>query len=218
MINEQIKKLNEKFHIDGKFISGGVLDENRFKSSKNKMLVILKEVNDPNSAYNWTLPGLLNDIKQGKIFFDKRFRLWKNVCRWALVTENINLNYQDIDESKLKEALNMFAVINLKKEAGSGSSNYDDIFNHAEKYKNEWLEEIKIINPHLIVCGGTFDIIREVLKINNIMTCDSGAKYFLKDERVFLKFPHPAYQVSDKMLFAYFKETINALKKQCLLN
>jgi len=208
MINEQIKNLNKKFHKDGNFISGGVLDEDKFNNSKVKMLVILKEVNDPDCNYNWSLPGLLSDIEQDKNPF---YRIWKNVCRWALVSENLSLSYQNIDDSKLKEGLRLFAVINLKKEAGSGNSNMDDIFYHVEYYKVEWLQEIDIIDPKIIVCGGTFDIISKILNIDDIMTCDSGARYFLKNKRVFLEFYHPAYQVSDKMLFAYFKETLKSI-------
>ena len=172
------------------------------------MLAILKEVNDTNSNYNWSLPGLLSYIEQDKKTF---YRVWKNLCRWALVTENFDLYYQNVDYLKLKEGLKLFAAINLKKEAGSGNSNHDDISCHARNYKAEWLEEINIIDPKIIVCCGTFDIITEILNINGISTCDSGARYFLKDNRIFLEFFHPAYQVSDKMLFAYFKETLKAM-------
>lgn len=75
-INEQIKQVNLRFHPEGKFISGGVLDKKTYINSKVKMMILLKEVNYQNSKHGWSLPSFLED----NIYNGHRhsYRLWKN--------------------------------------------------------------------------------------------------------------------------------------------
>lgn len=215
---KRLQGLYNYFHPDGQIIQGGMLDEVCFENSKGKVMYLLKEVNDPDCKYDWTLPGLLRSIQNKNQTF---YRTWKNVSRWTLATEYSDLNYQEIESNSqlLFDGLSLFATTNLKKVAGIGTSNYEDIEKEAIKNRDEWLEEISIIKPHLIICGGTYNIVKKALDIKNedCNICGSGAEYFTHFGTAFLDFVHPAYQVSDKLMFAYFKETYYCLRKEYLI-
>lgn len=210
---KRLQSLYNHFHPDGQIIQGGMLDEACFENSKGKVMYLLKEVNDPECKYDWTLPGLLSSIQNKNKTF---YRTWKNISRWTLTTEHSDLTFRDIENNNylLFDGLSLFATTNLKKIAGTGNSDYEDIEKEAIKNRDEWLEEINIINPHVIICGGTYATVKNVLKIKNedCNICGSGAEYFTHCGKMFLDFVHPAYQISDKLMFAYFKETYNCLR------
>lgn len=143
--------------------------------------------------------------------------MWRNISRWALATEYPAINFQEIEnKNMLYEGLSLVSTTNLKKVGGRGTSDYDDIEREAEKNKDEWIEEINIIQPHLIICGGTYNIVKKVLNVqeDKCFVCGSGAEYFVLQNRIYLDFVHPAYQISDKLMFAFFKETYNFLQKE----
>ncbi len=210
-INERISRLNAHFHPDDKFISGGVACETEYQKLKLKVMMLLKEVNDPNSHYDWSLPQLLEGIYNKKIPF---YRTWANVCRWLLVAQYPDICFADINDERLYEALLWVATTNLKKTAGKGSSDMSEIASHAHANASEWFEEISIIRPDIVVCAGTYSIAKEVLgsRIHSMGVCKSGAEYLILNDRILIDFPHPTYRTSDKSMFAYFKETIRAIR------
>lgn len=214
MINEALKELYKKHHSDGKVIPGGVFNEEKYLLSKPRIMMLMKEVNDPSEKYDWTLPSLLKAIytREEDCSF---YRMWKNVSRWSICVQNPEISYNEINDNYLYEGLKIFATTNLKKSGGKGQSNYGEVYEHAILNKEEWTEEINIMNPELIVCAGTFDIVKDIYEVgNNILVCKSGARYFVLSKRIYLDFVHPAYQVSDKLMFAYFKETFKCLLEQ----
>jgi hypothetical protein len=92
------------------------------------------------------------------------------------------------DVEKMRKYLKYISVINIRKENGKGQSNplelEESVKNYYEKIVNE---EIKLVNPELIVCCGTFDYItlknsflgRKIeSKEIKIMRLHSGERYF----------------------------------------
>ena len=74
------------------------------------------------------------------------------------------------------------------------------------------MEEVEILDPMIVICAGTFDIVKDIMETDGLIkTCKSGARYYIYKDRIYLDFVHPAYQVSDKLMFAYFKETFRSL-------
>lgn len=209
MINEKLREINLIHHPDGQFISGGAMDEASYSESPIKMMMLMKEVNDPDSKYNWSLPSLFQSMFDNKCTF---YRMWKNVSRWTLCSRNPDLCFVEISNEELVKGLGLFSTSNLKKTGGSGGSKYDDILTHARKYQEEWIEEVNVLDPHLVVCAGTFDVVCDVLgTYNSIQYLKSGAKYFLFQDRIFLDFVHPAYRISDTVMYAYFKESMKCI-------
>ena len=54
------------------------------------------------------------------------------------------------------------AIINLKKSDGTETSDIDEIMQSTLADKAEILEEMRIIDPDVIVCGSTSSLIKEV--------------------------------------------------------
>ena len=205
-------KLNDvylKYHPNGKVIPGGIMDDGKYNLSNRKTMMLMKEVNDKSEKYNWSLPGLLSSIYKKECTY---YRMWKNVSRWSICVENPDVSFEDINESSLYEGLKLFATTNLKKSGGVGESNYNEILEHAISNKDEWMEEVEILDPMIVICAGTFDIVKDIMETDGLIkTCKSGAQYYIYKDRIYLDFVHPAYQVSDKLMFAYFKETFRSL-------
>ena len=212
IMNLKLHEINLKYHPKGNIISGGVMEGGKYCLINNRTMMLMKEVNDLSEKFDWNLPGLLTSIYKKECTY---YRMWKNVSRWAICTQMPEISYEDINHEHLFEGLKLFATTNLKKSGGPGKSDYNDIMEHAQNNKDEWMEEIEILDPTLIICAGTFDIVKVVIAVDDIVkVCKSGARYFIKDNRIYLDFVHPAYQVSDKLMFAFFKETYRSLLEQ----
>lgn len=116
------------------------------------------------------------------------------------------------------------AIINLKKTHGGGQSNFDELKDAVENYGKLTKEEIDIIDPHLIICGGTFDFAKQLFCSDDTDDFDvkllpSGEHYFIVKKRVYLEFVHPCwFNVHRKILFAYaksvFREIMGVVKAQ----
>lgn len=193
----------------GHFVSGGVIDEDMYDSCDVKILFVLKEVNDINQLENWSLVQLMHD----QIERMKFYRIWETVGLWSFGLQQGFPPYQKLNymkEANITEGLLNIATTNLKKTGGTGESNYEEIKEHAIANKELWMKEIEIIRPDVIICGGTFPIIQEILGFE-IFTCDSGAKVGKYMDILYVEMYHPMYRISPKMFYAYFKETMIAL-------
>ena len=213
-INADLKSLYNSWKQPGlQFVSGGVVDEPSYCSSSPKLMMLLKEVNDPNSDENWSLVDLIQkqiDDRDNHEFLDT----WRNVGIWSYGVHNGYAPYQDIvkyyKQENLASGLQCIATTNLKKSGGGGISNYDEIKANALKQKDLWTEEIKIMKPDVVICGGTFSIVKEILGFDEI-TCSSGADTGRALDTLFVDFYHPQYRISPKVLYAYFCETMESL-------
>ncbi|WP_108668948.1 hypothetical protein [Peribacillus acanthi] len=73
-------------------------------------------------------------------------------------------------------------------------SNYDEIRAHAITNNELWMKEIEIIKPDVIICGGTFSIVQEILGFESTK-CGSGALFGKALDTLFVDFYHPMYRI-----------------------
>ena len=108
-------------------------------------------------------------------------------------------NYTDIDTNKKDNGvLSKTAILNLNKRGGKSSTSYNSLRIYTEKYSDKIIEEIKIINPKIIVVCGVKELFDSLIKekINN-----TNIKY------IYLK--HPSYRrISHKNYLADFQNQI----------
>ena len=217
----ELLETNRQF-FDGKPIAfDGVVDEETFKKTNVKTLFLLKEVNDPGMSKDWI--DFMEDTKH-QASTDSMYKTWPNVCLWIEALRNPEVDYVDcIDEygnfatKKLQRNLLEVAIVNIKKTAGGGSSNYDEILDAAKRYGHIIREEIEeCIMPNLVICGGTFDYAKEMYGVKNdeLHTLPSGAQYFSKNNIIYLQFVHPMwFSVNRNILFAYAKTVFTDVRK-----
>ncbi|WP_078543531.1 hypothetical protein [Litchfieldia alkalitelluris] len=204
-INEKLADLYSKWTTSDHFVSGGVVDEEKYHSSKVKVLMLLKEVNDPYQTENWSLVDLIQDQIQLK----RNFPVWKRAGEWNYGLQH-NWPYYVEASQNFAEGLSSIATTNLKKSGGTGESNMEDIMTHAKEQLDLWTQEIEIMKPDLVICGGTYSIVAELLALQNQVS-PAGTNYGKALNTTFIDFYHPAYRISPKVLYAYFKETIHSI-------
>lgn len=223
-INSGIARLLEqnREYFEGKPIAfDGVVDEKEFYKNRIKTLFLLKEVNDPNMSADWKD---FTDYIKKETSKDSMYKTWPNVCLWIEALRNPEVNYKDCTDEygnfltkKLQKNLLDVAIVNIKKTAGGGSSNHDEILGATNKYGHIIVEEIEnYIKPNLVICGGTFYYAKIMFKINDneVRKLPSGAEYFIKNNVVYLQFVHPMwFSVNRNILFAYAKTVFADVKK-----
>lgn len=238
-INEQIKSLYECYFKYCKIpiAYDGIVNEVVFSVQAHPTLFLLKDANpdareDGNANVQLDLYETANTQKPEQIRISTT--TWRNVCRWSKLIAEPGSNEADcwnkngdFDIENMRKYLNRIAVVNIKKTFGKGvnenRAEYSiELVDAVTSYYPLVKEEIDLINPQIIVCGGTFDYILPMYfsskKDRNatVHRLSSGARYFIDRNRIYLDFDHPGSRTSPKILFAYFKETINSMYRELL--
>ena len=221
MINESIRQLLEENRelFDGKPIAyDGVVDEEAWNKAPVRTAFLLKEVNDEKMAKDWDFIGWL--AEDAKNPAKKLYFTWQNVSLWmeALYTgcsfgQCMN-ERQEPDWKRLRKNILSIGVINLKKTAGGGSSNWQEIQAAAERNAVLLKAQMEIMDAQLVICGGTFAFAKQVFGADKVQTLPCGAGCFVKDGRIYLEFVHPSwYSVNRNILYAYAREVFADAKK-----
>lgn len=210
LINEKLSLLYEEWRKEypGHFVGGGIVNEERYETCDTKVMYLLKEVNDPDEERDWSLIDFIQEQIQERKFY----RTMAILGIWSFGLQQGFPSYKFILEQKEKNiagGLSNIAITNLKKSGGRGSSNMDDVKAYAMASKELWIKEIELINSNIVLCCGTFSIVREVLGFQTEV-CDSGALYGDAFGIRFVEFTHPMYRISPKVNYAYFKETMKS--------
>lgn len=84
---------------------------------------------------------------------------------WLGVTEKSRKNYLNAR----REILKRIAIINIKKYSGKSTSYDKDLWEHLNNENKDILKkQIELIRPTLIICGGTYPYLKEVLGLPNM--------------------------------------------------
>jgi hypothetical protein len=187
----------------GSFIEDGVVKEDSYKSSDKKIILIMKEANDPGQA-NWDLRAFLENGGTSKT--------WDTVTRWIMGIRNIRHNYSwaelhEIKEEQRKTNLKTIGVINLKKNAGKGTANNPELIQAVIRDSDLIYKQYEIYQPDLVICCGsiTFDLfVLRVLKMDyaEVRMSKKGISYLVeKQGRHIINFYHPEARVMHSLLY-----------------
>lgn len=209
-LNKLFREWQDEFEF-GIFCKDGIVDEENYGKGIPGVVFLLKDANVRIQEEADVCRNLL-DTANGEQPFGK---MWKVICMWTKILENPALRYSeccingtDIDDS-IKEYLKKIAVVNVCKEHGNGVNEHEEIdakvAGAVEWYYDYTKKELDIIDPELVICCGTYPFIKKAYSVCD-KTLPSGARYFIKDSKIFLEMCHPANRLRYSMLFAYFKE------------
>jgi hypothetical protein len=200
MINEQLKTLYETRYTE-KIITCGVVDEAIYTNTYPKIVFLLKEPNSEDN--NWSLPkGLQRNVGNAlnNKAMDKKYMVtWRQAGAWAYgIAYGFNTYNQLKKDIFVAKGLQTLAMTNLKKTGGKGSSNMRLIAKFAIRDSSIWREELRIMNPDLIICGGTYGLVVKVLGLAcNLLLAEGSEKYYYSfleldgKKAVILSFWHP---------------------------
>ena len=198
------------------FIPDGIVDYEKWKVSKIKILFFLKEANV--------------DVKNvNKIDFDERKYLLKYneeykkshsptidvVIQWAYGIECCLDSYkkwEDVlkicqDEKTQDEMLEQIALVNAKKIPGGGTVNWSDF----DKYMNEKInveylfEQMNMYESQIVICGKTAWILEkygpEEFKSQNWKETSRGIRFLQYKNSFFIDYVHPNVRAPKNIVF-----------------
>ncbi len=142
-------------HDEG-FARDGIVDVDAFAQADPKVLLVLKDPSTKpgercvDSLCDWFLDG---DSAYGST--------WFNVARWAesfLPPEDRHIDRRSRpNRDAAGEALRRVAVLNLKKTAGGTTADYLQVSAHAARDAKRIRQEIRLIDPEVIVGCGVYE-------------------------------------------------------------
>lgn len=141
------------------FVEDGIIDPEMWNQASKKILFILKETND----FKGSISKLIHDAStirpQSGLWGSPTFH---NIGRWAygLLNYPQSVSAYKIANNNRKKAVLSCSFINLKKTTG-GRTATKTVDESAKKYSSYLRRQIEIIDPDIIVFGGTYQIVKD---------------------------------------------------------
>ncbi|MCI6165330.1 MAG: hypothetical protein MR675_09145 [Lachnospira sp.] len=138
------------------FSRDGFVDEKMWKSqilNEKRVLYIAREANATGQRFVDNGRFYLRDeesARKKKIF--QRIIAMQNIIN-ARLDGNVKNEYTYSDFNETKKQI---AFMNINKRGGSSFTNFEELNNYAEEYKEFIKKEIYIINPDYIICCGSY--------------------------------------------------------------
>lgn len=205
----------------------GVVDEDAYLSSSSKIVFVLKEPHEESHTHPWTIPNSLKrNVDHGNSGFEKGFAYtWNQAGVWAFAIHNGFKSYKELNKpGSIPEGINTIGMTNLKKTGGGATARYSEIKEHALRHQSLWKKELEIMNPDLIICGGTYGLVIKGLQLQNEPLIKIGrkqycfARWFREGHcSIVLRFLHPAYWFHRPENLLLLSQLIAKLKEQGLL-
>lgn len=183
---------NRESHKGKLFITDGVINKELWANSENKVLFLLKEAYDSKRIEgSWDLPTLIRREKVSG-------RTFKPMAQWVYGIHGLMENKEIIpfqeDGTDVKLALLSSAIINLKKSSGSKKSSSENLARYVEEDWDLISEQIKIIQPKIVICGNTWSLIRTKIAHHKI-----SDRAYISEDILYIDYWHPANRASNKM-------------------
>jgi hypothetical protein len=201
-----IKKQKELFHEwkqtplhkNAVFISDGIIDIDKWLRSEKKIALFLKEAYG--EKQDWDLSQLIREEWKGP-----KTKMWWTVSYWLFLLQKTTKDYiplfpdSDSEFNECKDYLLSSAVINIRKSDGETSSNFETLKKYTEKDKKFLIQQIELINPDIILCGYTFNHLKELLgEVKPVPNTEWIYKY---GDRLIIDFWHPANQYPNRLCY-----------------
>lgn len=183
----------------GHFVEDGIVCMENWGTAKRKVLFLLKEPN----GYEGEC-GALNDLLRKAAAPKSTSKMWNrptfhNVGSCAYGLLNYSGEVPDYDEANRarKTAVLGCAYINIKKSSG-GARATKEVEVHAAKYANLLKRQVTIIDPDIVVCGGTYNMLKEHV-YPGMSRVSSRIHEF--ENRIFINAFHPGCRANRKLVY-----------------
>ena len=207
------KRKNESGYVPkNNFKFDGIVSDEEYNNSAKKILFVAKECNLREHLDKESFE--LNDDK----FFVKEYynwkkageKTWKNDIFMQGISMMANLLLDSEDNKKIEpnkdyNVLGKIALINLNKRGGYNNCIWKTLEEYTKKYAKEIFNQIKLINPDIIVCCGKS--VKWLLEEYVLLDSDMKGIQILDAY-------HPSYhRISDVEKLKYLKKQIKSVKK-----
>jgi hypothetical protein len=219
---------NWEIEKDGKWYYGKSEgnEEILWEEAPKRILFLLKDTNNnPND----------DDAREFRPGADGKIILhYKNLAFWLFGL----LAFDETKDAPAFDTLNFwedvfpvfdtkpYAIVNCKKESGSSSIDNQTLLNHINNYAQFIKEQISILDPDIIVCGGGSSLIIDFVEKNiypDLVAVNNWICYDEKNAKVIIDSYHPSYfgismaEIYSQMMNAYkeFLEKYPDFRKSC---
>jgi hypothetical protein len=203
----------KEIHRDAIFIEDGIINFDKWndKSLKRKILFLNKEAyTDKKKGFDLREFGH-NYFAEYASLYPKTNMMWNRLTAITFaLNHTTNKTFPSFNEAFAnKDWLQAAAVINLKKSGGLSKSDNSDLELYAKSDGEDILSQIVLIEPDIIILGGTEDLSFKYV-FNNQESID-GYFFYSWQNTLIISFWHPAWHlISDQMYYytligAYFK-------------
>lgn len=193
-------------------ICDGIVDLDSYHAAPKKILWVLKEVNSEDDDGDWDLREAIRELKTEhgiKKGWDKTFSSIVYVTYGILHSKKWDEIPYTYDDPSVVDVLKSIAYINVKKFPGGARANPDEIRQAYLDNKELLWDQINLINPEIIIFGGTFYLFENDIDANNKAPFNSCNLIKSSDKR-FIDAYHPQYIGLTRE--KYFKDIISALQ------
>jgi len=223
---KEIDKLIEKqYNINNEFdyvILDGIVDVEKYLKSDLKILWILKEPHDKGEHGKFDMRHLIQDAKYVTGLNPNMKATFRNIIYSTFGILNNFISWKKIEDFRnnheLIDILQNIALINIRKLPGEARSKDKEIENAYIAHKLLLLKQIEIINPDVIIGGGTIKHLYTDLQLSKAnkktMTKFENIKnhpkaYFTADNKIIIETCHPAAKINQEL---YCNNIINGVK------
>lgn len=196
------------------FVADGVVDEDVYSASDPKVLLVLKEVNDPGGGA-WDLRTFLRD--------GARPQTWNNVTRWLRGIRSLEENLpwselRQVSKAQRRELLKAVAAVNLKKSPGGHSTEVRGFWTAVQHDSSLLREQLALYKADLVICCGSivtkaFDAFLKPDGAGPWHSTSRGVHYLQHAEGKFtIAFTHPEARVPDNILYYALIDAVRELR------
>ena len=213
-INQHSHLFAQWRHDRGGFVADGVVDEQSYRTSKPKLLFVMKEVNDPGGG-DWDLRKF---IAEGA-----RSQTWDNITRWVqgirkLPSEIPWDQLTEITEDSRRATLRSISAINLKKSPGGHTTDNKALWGISGADKEYFNKQFGLYDPDITICCGsvTSNILHWLVDFttlpNWLMTTRGVWFHECAPGKFVISYAHPAARVADCLLYYGIVDALREIK------
>ncbi len=200
-----LEKLFELWKEDYKgkvFVTDGIVNPEKWKSQKIRPMFLLKEAYGGDANWNLINNHIMHHLDSNVD------NTWKKVTQWTYGIMNTDESrVQPFDEKSIpkkygNEYLQSMSIVNVKKESGESRSIWNKLEEAVARDKDYIKREIELIDPTVIVCGYTMDLLEKILGVKIKKHRNRNLYYYAEINGktvIILDYYHPASQYPDVM-------------------
>lgn len=193
-------------HQGNRFVRDGILDEERWASAPRKILFLLREAYEKRRR-----PEGFDQREKIRDWGKPKGKTLRAIANWAFAAHRGTSSHipviVSVNKPERSEACLASAIVNVKKSGGESRSDLNQVAKFCELDADKIREQIEMINPEIIICGGTWAEASRFIWRDDEKHEVYARTYSVRDRFVF-DFWHPANQ---------FPKVLNYYALGCLL-
>ena len=212
---------NRDHHRGKGFVSDGVIDRERWNQAMPRILWLVKEApSDANPPVDWDVRTIIRDhAGAARSAGDNPRTVLPNKGSWraafccfaaefAITPLPAYPNSRE-DWNRVANAFLGSAWVNVKKSNGQIPSNFADLYTYVQKDGDLLKRQISLIAPTLIICGGTWPLVRDLFpKATQIYD------RIWRDDFLIVDFYHPGFRAPYVVFYHAFASLLQNWKRQ----